>query len=699
MIRIGIVGGGPGGLLTSYLLDEYHHDVAEITLFESTERLGGKIVTRQFETAPVRYEAGLAELYDYSRIGPDPVRSLVDDFGLTVTPMYGRGVVLDGKVLKTELDFGRAYGRDALDELLAFYRSCSEALSPRAYYEGLWLDDNCHPLADMTYEAFLDGIHDERVRRYVEVVGRSDLATEPHLTTALDGLKNILMDHPAYMRLYSIDGGNARFVEELAARTSVIQRTGTMATALRPLAGGRFELSLRSRGCTSVETFDIVIMAMPNHSLQRMSWQDRPLREAMSRHLARYDRPAHYLRIAVLFERPFWRLKVPGAYFMSEAFGGCCIYDEGRRHPSGAHGVLSWLLAGNDAMMLANLDDDELLRLALDSLPESLAEGRCLAKEVRVHRWVGAINALPGGAPVLPLADRHQPDRRLFPNLYVVGDYLFDSTLNGLYDSADYVSDLVLTRLRRAKYMGEEPEPSLLDDAEQLGEAYHDLYDGSRTYEESLDEYFDEYYVRDLISTIYGWRPPYSLLDCGSANGLTLIRFRDIGIDAWGIENSAYVHARTPAEILDRNILGDVRKLPFPDKSFDFVYETCLCYLPEQDVDEAIRELFRVCRVGVFMGGITSDMTPELIEEHDLFEGVATLTTLWDWSERFVRHGFRIASCNPKDLARAWKIEMESNEPAQPWYPSAEAMRYCFYIKPDAPPPPVRAVRKRKVPA
>jgi hypothetical protein len=145
---------------------------------------------------------------------------------------------------------------------------------------------------------------------------------------------------------------------------------------------------------------------------------------------------------------------------VASAVAGCCIYDEGCRHPSGRHGVLNWLIAGNDALMLSCLDDERLLHMVLDSLPEMLAEGRGLAIEARVHRWPGAINGLPGGNPVLSLHERHQPDPVQFPGLYVVGDYLFDSTLNGVYDSADYVSDLILTRLRKLKYLGEDqPAP------------------------------------------------------------------------------------------------------------------------------------------------------------------------------------------------------------------------------------------------
>ena len=37
-------------------------------------------------------------------------------------------------------------------------------------------------------------------------------------------------------------------------------------------------------------------------------------------------------------------------------------------------------------------------------------------------------------------------------------------------------------------------------------------------------------------------------------------------------------------------------------------------------------------------------MTKEVIEAYELFEGVQTFSTLWEWSERFVRNGFRIAT-------------------------------------------------------
>src|SRR5215467_13102671 len=62
----------------------------------------------------------------------------------------------------------------------------------------------------------LDEIPDETARKYIEVAVKSDIATEPHRTSALNGLKNVLMDDPRYLRLYSIEGGIQRFTDALA---------------------------------------------------------------------------------------------------------------------------------------------------------------------------------------------------------------------------------------------------------------------------------------------------------------------------------------------------------------------------------------------------------------------------------------------------------------------------------------------------
>ena len=72
-LQVAIIGGGPGGLMTAYLLEQRDCASVDITLFEASDRLGGKIVTRRFNQCDATYEAGAAELYDYSAVGTDPL--------------------------------------------------------------------------------------------------------------------------------------------------------------------------------------------------------------------------------------------------------------------------------------------------------------------------------------------------------------------------------------------------------------------------------------------------------------------------------------------------------------------------------------------------------------------------------------------------------------------------------------------------
>jgi monoamine oxidase/SAM-dependent methyltransferase len=667
MKRIAIVGGGPGGLFTARLLSEKLNDCIEITLFEAAPRLGGKVVTGCFKKSGIAFEAGTAELYDYSMHGPDPLRDLVQQLGLETMPLQGGAVVLGDRILRGPDDIRRAYGARTLSAIRAFHRQCAQLLDPEDYYEGLWSEDNASALSAMTFEELLRQVPDQAARHYLLTAVRSDIATEPITTNALNGIKNVLMDDRAYMTLYAIVGGLEQLIAKLTAslaakillrhRVSAISRSGK-------------SYLVHTRG--QRHPFDAVVLAMPYYHLSRLECHDRDLHRALSAHCKYYDRPGHYLRVTALFRTPFWRREVSGNYFMIDAFGGGCVYDESSRFDARGNGVLSWLLAGQDAVILSKQDDDSLCRKVIYALPGSLRDQAAGEfKEGMVHRWLGSISALPGGVPQKDLESRHVPEPHRHPNILVVGDYLFDSTLNGVMDSADYVTDVLLSRSlaqRRPKALG-------------IRRDYFDLYDGKQRYEESFHEYFDAKYTVDLIRAIWKKKPPYRLLDVGSASGLTLREFDELGVEAWGVENNAYIYRRTPAALLRRNLRGDVRSLPFESSFFDFAYETCLCYLPPRDVQRAIRELHRVVKIGVHFGGITSDMTRQVMEEHDLLRGVQTVMTLWQWSELFLQNGFRLAAVSAQLLERVWRIETNANEGGFPWYSGADAMRFCFYTK------------------
>jgi hypothetical protein len=105
------------------------------------------------------------------------------------------------------------------------------------------------------------------------------------------------------------------------------------------------------------------------------------------------------------------------------------------------------LIAGADALMLCNADDATLADLAIASLPGGLAEtARRSLCEWRVHRWAGAVSARPG-RPTLPGSKGLLLDRSGRGGLCVVGDYLFDATLNGVLRSATDVAELIAAGL------------------------------------------------------------------------------------------------------------------------------------------------------------------------------------------------------------------------------------------------------------
>ena len=98
MLDLAIVGGGPGGLMSAWYLKQKLGELCRVTIFEASDRLGGKILTRKFDSAPAMYEAGVAEIYDYSMTGPDPLRELIQHFGLQTIPMDAEQVLLDGEL-------------------------------------------------------------------------------------------------------------------------------------------------------------------------------------------------------------------------------------------------------------------------------------------------------------------------------------------------------------------------------------------------------------------------------------------------------------------------------------------------------------------------------------------------------------------------------------------------------------------------
>jgi monoamine oxidase len=444
--NVGIVGGGPGGLMTAYSLQKCATVPYRATIFEASPRLGGKILTKRFQCSGARYEAGAAELYDYSPVDEDGLRELVEELGLSVTPMRGSAVIMNHRVLSNLEDVAHHLGPRACAAVQAFDRRAKDHISPREFYHS---DEHTGPEAHTadSFTTTLATVPDSCARSYIRNMIHSDLAAEPEQTSAAYGLHNYLMNDPAYMQLYSIEGGNERLPRELAARTHATKLLGHAVTSVGKRSDGRLVVTSTHEGEERRDAFDFLALALPNSHLPKLVFQGERLAAAMREHCEHYDHPAHYLRVTVLFKRNFWREALTDSYWMLDKFGGCCLYDESSREPESPHSVLGWLLGGDAARDMSAWSDERLIKAALDSLPSFLAHGRDLIIEGHVHRWVGSVSALPGGRVKRSLDRRHRPEPVGHPNLFVVGDYLFDSTLNGVLDSAEYVAESVAARM------------------------------------------------------------------------------------------------------------------------------------------------------------------------------------------------------------------------------------------------------------
>jgi monoamine oxidase len=444
MTHIAIVGGGPSGLMTARLLEQTLGNSCRLTLLEASHRLGGKIQTRRFDTAPVVYESGVAECYAYAP-DHDPLRQLIAELGLTAVPTGSSAVVLNGVCLDEEREIGTHFGADALSAVEDFRRRTVAMLPLASWHHGFGPGDNGHPWASRTCADVLEEVPNPIARHYLKIMAHSDMATEPHLASGLVGLRNFLKSVPGYGAQYSIEGGMEMLPRRLAAslmRTAV--ELDAPVVRVSRSRDSRYIVTTRRARRFEQSAFDAIVVALPYNRLQEIEWMGERLRRAMGRHVACYDHAGHYLRISILFDRRFWRHLFTGSWVMLDAFGGCCVYDETPSGGNGTYGVLGWLLGGADALAACNSDDRTLIARALGSLPDELYdEARWRVIEGKVHRWAGAVSGQPGGNPLRDVTLAHRPEPVEHPGLVMVGDYLFDSTLNGVLRSARIATDLL----------------------------------------------------------------------------------------------------------------------------------------------------------------------------------------------------------------------------------------------------------------
>jgi cyclopropane fatty-acyl-phospholipid synthase-like methyltransferase len=141
----------------------------------------------------------------------------------------------------------------------------------------------------------------------------------------------------------------------------------------------------------------------------------------------------------------------------------------------------------------------------------------------------------------------------------------------------------------------------------------------------------------------FGLKPGQRVLDVGAAKGFLVKDLMKVcpGLEAFGLDISEYAVMNCEPEVIGRLHLGDCRKLPFPDASFDAVIAINVVHNVDRDeCVQAVREVQRVSRGGAYIQ-VDSYRTPA---ERELFlSWVLTACTHYypdGWKELFAEAGY-----------------------------------------------------------
>lgn len=139
--------------------------------------------------------------------------------------------------------------------------------------------------------------------------------------------------------------------------------------------------------------------------------------------------------------------------------------------------------------------------------------------------------------------------------------------------------------------------------ARQFGEAF---FDGERSTGYGGFHYNERFWT-PVIPTFqehFGLDSNSSVLDVGCAKGFMLYDMQRLipGIQLAGVDVSEYAIQHAKKEVKDLVVVGDARKLPYEDNSFDVVISiTTLHNLEVDELAVALQEVERVARKGSFI--------------------------------------------------------------------------------------------------
>lgn len=139
--------------------------------------------------------------------------------------------------------------------------------------------------------------------------------------------------------------------------------------------------------------------------------------------------------------------------------------------------------------------------------------------------------------------------------------------------------------------------------ARNFGQEY---FDGDRKYGYGGYHYNEKFWSKTVshIKNYYGLLDNASILDVGCGKGFMLHDFKVLMPNASvaGLDISNYAYENSMSDIKPYIKVGNAKKLPYPDKSFDLVLGINVVHnLELEECKEAIKEIERVSRKNKFI--------------------------------------------------------------------------------------------------
>lgn len=204
----------------------------------------------------------------------------------------------------------------------------------------------------------------------------------------------------------------------------------------------------------------------------------------------------------------------------------------------------------------------------------------------------------------------------------------------------------LMARYPRSKRPIEQRGREVTDADRQLSRQFgKDYFDGDRMHGYGGYHYHPRFWTDTvaLMREHYGLADDAAILDVGCGKGFMLKDFSLLMPKARleGLDVSDYAIAHAQPDVKDRLRVGDARKLPYADKSFDLVTSINVAHNFElEECAQAILEVQRVARKNAF---IVVDAWRNDAEKLALQKWVLTCVTAMhvdDWEAFFARVGY-----------------------------------------------------------